>query len=125
MRNAFPPALGPSDLSRKGVVVVADKQNLSQCWVPLLTAPAALCNCGPVRVGCGLRQQQQPLQLTAYTSAHSTAPGSTCSMEAGVEEEGTTCSVVQPHLQRPVDGQRMCPPGNTRGCGLMSARARG
>ena len=91
----------------------------------VLTAPAALCNCGPVRVGCGLRQQQQPLQLTAYTSAHSTAPGSTCSMEAGVEEEGTTCSVVQPHLQRPVDGQRMCPPGNTRGCGLMSARARG
>ena len=28
MRNAFSPALGPSDLSRKGVVVVADKQNL-------------------------------------------------------------------------------------------------
>ena len=70
----------------------------------LFTAPAAPTLAVQLGAGGAGRpppsQLPQPLlQLTAYP--HSTARASCCSIEAGVEEEGTTCSVVQPHLLRP------------------------
>ena len=108
------------------VGVGADKHNVSQQWWAAHSSSRANAGCATGGWWRGPPSQlpQPLLQLTAYP--HSTAPGSCCSMEAGVEEDGTTCSVVQPHLLRPVDEHSVCGPlGNTGGCGsLMSASTR-